>query len=232
MSARSCFRKNFSKGMRRLCALASLAALLGPLAAMAAPPPPPAETAKAPPSGAPATPQAPAPQAADPTYLIGPGDVIQVFVWRNPELTVIVPVRPDGKISSPLVEDMVAVGKTPTQLARDIEHVLAEYVRSPEVNIIVTNAQSAFNQVKVIGQVARPASIAYRRGMTALDAMLDVGGLTTFASGNRARILRKDANGNQQVIRVRLDDLMKKGRAADNPLLQPGDVLVVPESLF
>lgn len=218
--------------MRRLCALASLAALLGPLAVMAAPPPPPAETAKAPPSGAPAAPQAPAPQAADPSYLIGPGDVIQVFVWRNPELTVIVPVRPDGKISSPLVEDMVAVGKTPTQLARDIEHVLAEYVRSPEVNIIVTNAQSAFNQVKVIGQVARPASIAYRRGMTALDAMLDVGGLTTFASGNRARILRKDANGNQQVIRVRLDDLMKKGRAADNPLLQPGDVLVVPESLF
>ena len=153
-------------------------------------------------------------------------------MWRNPELTVIVPVRPDGKISSPLVEDMVAVGKTPTQLARDIEHVLSEYVRSPEVNIIVTNAQSIFNQVKVIGQVVRPASIAYRKGMTALDAMLDVGGLTTFASGNRAKILRKDASGNQTIIRVRLDDLMKKGRATDNPLLQPGDVLVVPESLF
>jgi polysaccharide export outer membrane protein len=167
-----------------------------------------------------------------PTYIIGPGDSIQVFVWRNPELSGVVPVRPDGKISSPLVEDMVAVGKTPTQLARDMEGVLSQYVRTPQVNIIVTNALSAFNQVKVIGQVAHPQAVAYREGMTALDAMLEVGGLTNFASGNRARIMRKDGKGGQQVIHVRLEDLMKKGRATDNPALRPGDVLVVPEAIF
>src|SRR5579871_3447985 len=105
-------------------------------------------------------------------YLIGPGDALQVFVWRNPELTVTVPVRPDGKISTPLVEDMVAVGKTPSQLARDIEKILSEYVRSPRVNIIVTQPASAFSQVKVIGQVLHPAAVPFREGMTVLDAAL------------------------------------------------------------
>src|SRR5512134_3588404 len=113
-------------------------------------------------------------------YIIGPGDVLQVFVWRNPELTTTVPVRPDGKISTPLVEDMIAVGKTPSQLARDIEAVLAEYVRSPQVNIIVTQPVSAFSQVKVIGQVANPQALAYREGMTVMDAVLAVGGLAPF----------------------------------------------------
>src|SRR5688572_6463782 len=123
-------------------------------------------------------------------YVIGPGDTVQVFVWRNPELTTTIPVRPDGKISTPLVEDMVAVGKTPSQLARDIETVLSEYVRSPQINVIVTQPASALSQVQVIGQVVRPAPIPYRDGLTVLDAVLAVGGLGPFAAGNRAKIMR------------------------------------------
>jgi polysaccharide export outer membrane protein len=127
-------------------------------------------------------------------YRIGPGDTLQVFVWRNPELTVTVPVRPDGKISTPLVEDMVAVGKTPSALARDIEGVLSEYVRSPQVNVIVTVPASVYSQVKVLGQVLHPQAVAYRAGMTVLDAVLAVGGLTQFAAGNRAKIVRSDGS--------------------------------------
>lgn len=184
-------------------------------------------------AAAPQQPGAPVPAfETDAQYLVGPGDTLQVFVWRNPELSTQVPVRPDGRISTPLVEDMVAVGKTPTQLARDMEKVLAEYVRTPQVNIIVTTAQNAFNQIKVVGQVRTPKSVAYRAGMTALDALLEVGGLTEFAAGNRARILRKDVNGNQKEIKVKLETLLKKGRASDNPLLQPGDVIMVPEAFF
>lgn len=165
------------------------------------------------------------------SYIIGPGDVLQVFVWRNPELTAVVPVRPDGKISTPLVEDMVAIGKTPSQLARDIEGVLATYVRSPQVNVIVTTPVSTFSQVRVIGQVAKPQAIPYREGMTVLDAVLTVGGLAEFAAGNRAKIVRKE-DGKEREIRVRLDDLMNRGRMDQNLALKPGDVLVVPESFF
>jgi polysaccharide export outer membrane protein len=182
---------------------------------------------------APATPVAPAAPApvvgAD--YVIGPGDVMQVFVWRNPELTATVPVRPDGKISTPLVEDMVAVGKNPSALARDIEKVLGEYVRSPQVNVIVTQPASVFSQVKIIGQVARPQALAYREGMTVLDAVLAVGGLAPFAAGNRARLMRT-VDGKQQEIRVRLGDLVNDGEMKQNLMLKPGDVLVVPESRF
>lgn len=228
---------SFSKRWRALAqrALLGLAWATAGVCATAwgqTPAPAPKGEPNAPPPAASPRGEGPASSAVSENYVIGPGDTIQVFVWRNPELTVTVPVRPDGKISSPLVEDMVAVGKTPSQLARDMERVLSEYVRTPQVNIIVTSPQNAFNQVKVIGQVTRPESVPYREGMTALDAMLEVGGLTPFASGNRARILRKDSNGVQQVIHVKLDDLMKKGRATDNPLLRPGDVLVVPESVF
>ena len=123
-------------------------------------------------------------------YVIGPGDTVQVFVWRNPELSVTVPVRPDGKISTPLVEDLVAVGKTSSQLAREIEKALAEYIRSPQVNIIVTNPVSTYSQVKVIGEVVTPQSVPYREGLTVLDVVLAVGGLTEFAAGNRAKIVR------------------------------------------
>jgi polysaccharide export outer membrane protein len=198
--------------------------------AQAAPPAPASQAPNL--EAAPPLPAAVVPGESSASYVIGPGDTIQVFVWRNPELSVTVPVRPDGKISTPLVEDMVAVGKTPSELARDTEKVLAEYVRSPQVNIIVTNAQSVFNQVKVLGQVRNPQSLAFREGMTALDAVLAVGGLTEFAAGNRTRLIRKDSQGVEKSTRVRLDDLMKRGRASDNPRLQPGDLLVVPEAMF
>lgn len=164
-------------------------------------------------------------------YIIGPGDALQVFVWRNAELTITVPVRPDGKISTPLVGDMVAVGKTPSMLARDIESVLAEYIRSPEVNIIVTQPNSVFSQVKVIGEVAQQQSMGYREGLTVLHVVLQAGGLTQFAAGNRAHILRTE-NGQQRKIPVRLKDLLNKGDLEyDLPML-PGDVLVVPQSRF
>lgn len=169
--------------------------------------------------------------AATADYLIGPGDTLQVFVWRNPDLTVTVPVRPDGKISTPLVEDMVAVGKTPSELARDIEKALAVYVKSPEVNVIVTLPASAFSQVKVIGQVLHPQAIPYRSGMTVLDAVLAVGGLSQFAAGNRAHLMR-NVNGKSQEFKVKLGALVNDGDMKQNLALQPGDVLVVPESRF
>ena len=164
-------------------------------------------------------------------YRIGPGDTLQIFVWRNPELTQTVPVRPDGKISTPLVEDMVAVGKTPSQLARDVETVLAEYIRSPQVNVIVTNPVSAFSQVKVIGQVTNPQSLPYREGMRVLDAILAAGGLTEFAAGNRGKIVRK-VDGKDTEMRVKVEDLVNKGAMKYNLELKPGDVIVVPQSFF
>lgn len=174
---------------------------------------------------------APPPESAN-NYVIGHGDTIQVFVWRTPELSVTVPVRPDGKISTPLVEDMEAIGKTPSQLARDIETVLSEYVRSPKVNIIVSNAQSAFNQIKVIGQVGKPQAVPYREGMTVLDVVLAVGGLSEFAAGNRAKILRKDEKGQEKQLKVKLDSLVRKGDLEENVAMKPGDVLLVPEAMF
>ena len=164
-------------------------------------------------------------------YVIGPGDELQVFVWRNADLTVTVPVRPDGKISTPLNEDMPAVGKTPMVLARDIEKVLSEYVKSPQVNIIVTKPASAFSQVRVIGQVLRPAAVPYREGMTVLDAVLAVGGMSNFAAGNRAHVVRVE-NGKETEIKVKLDALVNSGDMSQNLPLKPGDVLVVPESRF
>jgi polysaccharide export outer membrane protein len=179
----------------------------------------------------PPTPSQATAKAVGNDYIIGPGDVLEVFVWRNPELTVTVPVRPDGKISTPLVENMVAIGKTPQQLARDMEVVIAEYVRSPKVNIIVTTAASAFSLVKVVGQVAHPQALPYREGMTVLDAILAVGGLGQFASGNRARIVRVE-KGQQTTIHVKLADLVNSGDVRENMPLKPGDVLVVPQSIF
>jgi len=178
------------------------------------------------------TPAAQSAQAAQsPDYIIGPGDEIEVFVWQNHDLSVTVPVRPDGKISTPLDEDMVAVGKTPTQLAHDIEIKLSEYVRSPHVNVIVVKPDSVFSQVKVIGQVAHPQAIAFRQGMTVLDAVLAVGGLTDYAAGNRARLVRM-VSGQEQNIPVRLNSLVNGGDMSQNLPLKPGDVLVVPESRF
>lgn len=179
----------------------------------------------------PPTPSQATAKAVGSDYIIGPGDVLQVFVWRNPELSIAVPVRPDGKISTPLIENMVAVGKTSPQLARDMEGVLSEYVRSPKVNIIVTTAASAFSLVKVVGQVTHPTALPYREGMTVLDAILAVGGLSQFASGNRARIVRIE-NGQEKIIHVKVADLVNNGDVGQNVPLKPGDVLVVPQSLF
>jgi polysaccharide export outer membrane protein len=164
-------------------------------------------------------------------YLIGPGDQLQIFVWNHPELSPTVPVRPDGRISTPLVENMLAVRKTPTQLARDIETVLTEYVRSPKVNVIVTQAQSAFSQVKVVGQVAHPQAVPFHEGMTVLDVVLQVGGLAPYAAGNRARIVRME-NGKTQEIRVKLTDLTQRGDMKQNLAVKPGDVLVIPQAFF
>ena len=183
-------------------------------------------------AGAPVAPTASTtPASVSPDYLIGPGDSLHVFVFQNEELSVTVPVRPDGKISTPLVEDMVAVGKTPSQLARDIEKSLAEYVKSPKVNVVVMGAMSVFSQVKVIGQVLKPQALPYRDGMTVLDAVLAVGGLGQFAAGNRARLVRTE-NGKHTEIKVKLDALVNDGDMKQNLPLKPGDVLVVPESRF
>jgi polysaccharide export outer membrane protein len=163
-------------------------------------------------------------------YVIGPGDTLEIFVWRNPDLSATIPVRPDGKISTPLVEDMVAVGKTPSQLARAIEKVLSDYVRSPQVNIIVTQPVSALSQVKVIGQVTKPQAVPYREGLTVLDVVLSAGGMTQFAAGNRAKIMRTQG-GKQSEIKVKLANLIN-GDMTQNILMKPGDVLVIPQSFF
>jgi polysaccharide biosynthesis/export protein len=210
--------------------LLGLLALMG-LPVLAQQPTAPAAAGVTPDGAAPETETQPAEAKVGVDYIIGPGDTLQVFVWRNPELTTTVPVRPDGKISTPLVEDMVAVGKTPSKLARDIETVLSEYVRSPQINVIVTQPASVFSQIKVIGQVVRPQSIAYRDGLTVLDAVLAVGGLSPFAAGNRAMVIRTE-NGKQREIKVKLSALVNNGDMRQNVALQPGDVVVVPESWF
>lgn len=175
----------------------------------------------------------PAPAAA-PTmpaqYLIGPGDDLEVFVWGNKDLTVSVPVRPDGRISTPLVEDMQAVGKTPTQLSRDMEAALGNFVKSPQVNIVVRGFVGTFaEQIRVVGKATTPKALAYRRSMTVLDVMIEVGGLAEGAAGNRAKIIRT-YGGQQTEIKVRLDDLLNEGRIAENVEMLPGDVLIIPES--
>jgi polysaccharide biosynthesis/export protein len=210
-----------------------LIALLGSAAPGWAAQPAAAAPAQTPPaqSTAASTPPAELKSDVPANYIIGPGDTLQIFIWRNPELGATVPVRPDGKISTPLVEDMVAVGKNPSALARDIEKVLGEYVRSPQVNVIVTQPASVFSQVKIIGQVARPQALAYREGMTVLDAVLAVGGLSQFAAGNRAHIVRT-VDGRQREIKIKLAALVNSGDMKQNLALKPGDVLVVPETRF
>ena len=166
--------------------------------------------------------------AAD--YVIGPGDTLQVFVWEHPDVSVTVPVRPDGRISTPLVEDMQAVGKTPNKLARDMEQALGEYIRSPTVNIIVSGFVGTFNnQVRVVGQASQPMAIPYRQEMTLLDVMIAVGGLGENASGNRAKIIRK-RDGKLVEIPVRIGDLLNDGEIAANVDMLPGDILIIPES--
>jgi polysaccharide export outer membrane protein len=145
---------------------------------------------------------------------------------------VTVPVRPDGKVSTPLIEDLEAVGKTPTELAREMEHVLSEFIRSPQVNVIVQKFVGTFNsQIRVLGQAAHPQAVSYRERMTLLDVMIEVGGLTKFAAGNRSRVIR-NVDGRTTEIRVRIDDLMNRGRIKENIPMQPGDIVIIPETVF
>ncbi len=167
-------------------------------------------------------------------YIIGPLDELTVFVWRNPELGAKVQVRPDGRITTPLITDMPAVGKTPTMLAEDIKLQLSQYIQEPIVSVIVNSFAGTFSQqVRIVGATEKPASIPYRANMTLLDAMIAVGGLSEFAAGNRAKLVRFDkVSGRQQEYPIKLGDLIKKGDSRANVLLQPGDVIIIPESMF
>ena len=168
-------------------------------------------------------------------YVIGPLDELTVNVWRNPELSAEkIQVRPDGRITTPLVNDMPAVGKTPAMLAADMRLQLSQYIEDPLVSVIVTNFAGTFSQqVRVIGATEKPASIPFRANMTVLDAMIAVGGLSEFAAGNRAKLIRFDKQaGHQREYALRLGDLLKKGESKANVMLQPGDVIIIPESMF
>ena len=168
---------------------------------------------------------------ADYSYKIGPGDNLNIVVWRNPELSMSVPVRPDGKMSSPLIDDLDAMGKDPTTLARDIEKELAKFIRDPVVTVIVTGFVGPYSeQIRVVGQAAKPQILAYKQKMTILDVMIAVGGITDFADGNRATILRTAENNAQ--YRVRLKDLIKNGDVSANVEMKPGDVVIIPQSWF
>jgi len=202
---------------RRLLALASGIALVAGLAGCSRPPiydPPPTFAA-----------------TPDYRYVIGTGDSVSVVVWRNPELSMGVAVRPDGRLTMPLVEDLQALGRTPTELARDIERELAKYVRDPLVTVIVTGAAGPFSeQIRIIGEATRPQAIPYRQNMTMLDVMITVGGITDFADGNRTVLVRGAEQG--KMYTVRLNDLIKRGDFSANVDVKPGDVLIIPQSWF
>jgi polysaccharide export outer membrane protein len=167
-------------------------------------------------------------------YVIGPLDELTIFVWRNPELGAKVQVRPDGRITTPLISDMPAVGKTPRVLAEDIKAALSQYVQNPLVSVIVDKFSGTFSQqIRVVGATEKPASIPYRANMTLLDAMIAVGGLSEYAAGNKARLVRFDKEtGKQKEYAVRINDLIKRGDTKANVLLSPGDVIIIPESMF
>ena len=167
----------------------------------------------------------------DYSYVIGPGDNLNIIVWRNPELSMSVPVRPDGKFSTPLIDELTAQGKNSIEISRDIEKQLGKYVRDPVVTVVVTSFVGPYDQqIRVVGEAAKPQVLAYKQQMTLLDVMIAVGGLTDFAAGNEATILRK-ADGDKQYS-VRLKDLIKRGDISANVEMKPGDILIIPQSLF
>jgi polysaccharide export outer membrane protein len=176
----------------------------------------------------------PAPVSAstqDYSYIVGPGDNINIIVWRNPELSLSVPVRPDGKFSTPLIDELVAQDKTSIAIARDIESQLAKYVRDPVVTVIVTSFVGPYDQqIRVVGEAAKPQSLPFKRNMTVLDVMIAVGGLTDFADGNAATILRAGEGGKQYA--VRLQDLIRRGDVSANVEMRPGDILIIPQGFF
>lgn len=176
-------------------------------------------------------PEAPKPEAAD--YLIGPGDILQIFVWKNPDLSTEVPVRPDGRITTPLVQDIQAQGRRPTELAADLRQALSEYVKEPVVTVVVKNFAAPGNSaaVRVIGAAVTPKSVPYREGLTALDAIIDVGGLSSSARGNAAKLLRMEKDGYKSYP-LRLKDLVQSGDPRANIKLKPGDIIQIPEGFF
>ena len=170
-------------------------------------------------------------EGKDYSYIIGPGDSINIVVWRNPELSMSVPVRPDGKIAAPLVDELVAQGKNSVELARDIEKVLSKYVRDPIVTVMVGGFVGPYDQqIRIVGEAARPQALPFKNDMTLLDVMIAVGGLTEFASGNKASILRTSEGGKQYSVRIA--DLIKRGDVSANVQMRPGDILIIPQSFF
>ena len=168
------------------------------------------------------------------SYVIGPMDELTIFVWRNAELGANVQVRPDGRITTPLINDMIAAGKTPAQLADDIRQALTPYITEPLVSVMVNRPQGTFSQqIRIVGTTARPAAIPYRANMTLLDGMIAVGGLSEYAAGNRARLIRVDRQtGQQREYDLRITDLLRRGDVRANVRLEPGDVIIIPESMF
>ena len=181
-----------------------------------------------------ATSYPPAPATAanvDYRYVIGPLDTVNVIVWRNPELSLSVPVRPDGRITTPLVEDIPALGRNPAELARDLEKALAKYIRDPVVTVLVTSfAGSSNEQIRIVGEAAKPQAVPYRQNMTLLDVIIMVGGLTDFADGNKAVLVRGSEKSKQ--YSVRLGDLVRRGDISANVEMRPGDVLIIPQGWF
>jgi polysaccharide export outer membrane protein len=167
-------------------------------------------------------------------YIIGPLDQLSIFVWRNPELGAKVQVRPDGMITTPLITDLTAAGKTPAQLADDIRVSLTKYVEDPRVSVMVDSFQGTYaQQIRIVGATEKPASLPYRANMTLLDAMIQVGGLSQYAAGNRARLIRHDkATGEQKEYDLHIARLLKRGDTSANVRLEPGDVIIIPESMF
>ena len=167
-------------------------------------------------------------------YVIGPLDTLKIFVWRNPELSADVQVRPDGRITTPLIADMPATGKTPAMLAADMKLALSEYIQNPQVSVIVANFSGTFSQqIRIVGATEKPAALPYRANMTALDAMIAVGGLNQYAAGNKAKLVRYDRTTGRQVeYALKLGDLLRKGESKANVRLEPGDVIIIPESMF
>jgi polysaccharide export outer membrane protein len=176
----------------------------------------------------------PAPQTVesqDHRYKIGPLDTLNILVWRNPELSATITVRPDGRISAPLVEDLMAAGRNPADLSREVEKVLAKFIRDPVVTIVVSGFQGTYpEQIRIVGEAARPQSVPYRQQMTVLDVMIQAGGLTDFADGNGAVLVRGSEGGKQ--YSVRLKDLLKRGDISANVAVKPGDIVIVPQSFF
>lgn len=209
-------RFEYWEGLLRTAVLVLAAGLLGACSSM--------QQGKLPPAPALAS-------TDDYSYIVGAGDNLNIIVWRNPELSMSVPVRPDGKVSSPLVDELVAQGKTSNQIARDIEKKLSTYVRDPVVTVIVTGFVGPFSeQIRVVGEAARPQFLPYRQRMSLLDVMIAVGGLTDFADGNSA-IIQRTSDGNKQYV-VRLKDLIKRGDVSANVEMRPGDILIIPQSFF